>query len=135
MSRFFGEELVNQLFVQSELNEQYHETESRYHCADDRHKEKQHHACKHERYREINPAEKRIRIFLERFHVRSFATAVVFEIVRHILASHFLSDAAGIAFWHVVADMRNFVAHKLCTLSLVVNKTLQFAHNFFPSIR
>ena len=60
-----------------------------------------------------------------------FATAVVFEVVRHIFARHFFALAAGIALWHIVANMRDFVAHKLCALRLVVDKFLKFSHKLF----
>ena len=62
----------------------------------------------------------------------SFATAVVFEVVRHILARHFFALAAGIALWHIVANMRDFDAHKLCALRLVVDKFLKFSHKLPP---
>ena len=57
-----------------------------------------------------------------------FATAVVIEVVRHIFARHFFAITAGIALWHIVANMRDFVAHKLCALRLVVDKFLKFSH-------
>ena len=61
-----------------------------------------------------------------------FATAVVFEVVRHIFARHFFALTAGIALWHIVANMRDFVAHKLCALRLVVDKFLKFSYKLFP---
>ena len=64
-----------------------------------------------------------------------FATAVVFEVVRHIFARHFFALTAGIALGHIVANMRDFVAHKLRALRLVVDKFLKFSHKLPPRIR
>ena len=61
-----------------------------------------------------------------------FATAVVFEVVRHIFARNFFAIAAVIALWHIVANMRDFVAHKFCALCLVVDKFLKFSHKPLP---
>jgi len=124
VSRFFGETFVDKFLVKTELNEQNHKAESRNYRAEYRKKEKRHHTDKHERNRKVYPTEKRVGVFLERLDVATLATAIVLEEVRHILASHFFAFATGVAFWHIVADMRDFIAHKLRALRLVVNKTL-----------
>ena len=135
VSRLLGEAFVNEFFVKTELNEQNHKTECRQNCAEYRQKEEKNHACKHKRDREINPTEKRVGVFGECFHVRSFASAVVFQVICHVLARHFLAFRAGIALWHVVADMRDFVAHKLRALRFVVDKFLKFSHKLLPCFK
>ena len=135
VSRLFGEALVNEFFVKTELNEQNRKSQARKHRSENGKEEEQHHTRKHEGYREVNPTEKRVGVFGERFNVGPFATAVVFEVVRHIFARHFFTLAAGIALWHIVANMRDFVAHKLCALRLVVDKLLKFSHKLPPRIR
>ena len=81
VSRLLGEAFVNEFFVKTELNEQNHKTECRQNCAEYRQKEEKNHACKHKRDREINPTEKRVGVFGECFHVRSFASAVFFQVI------------------------------------------------------
>ena len=121
---FFGEALVNEFLVKAELNKQNRKSQRGDYRAENRKEEKRHHTNQNESNREVNPAEKRVWIFLERFYVATLATAVVFEEVRHILARHLFAFATGIALGHIVANMRDFVAHKFCALRLVVNKTL-----------
>ena len=125
----FGEHEVDEFTVETELHYHNEETERDKRCGKGGHKEEQHHTRKRECNGEVNPAEERIGVKFERLDVCSFAAAILFQDVRHILARLLLAFAAGTALFAFLNDGGYTVYHILRTFGFFVDKFAEISHN------
>ena len=126
VTNLLRKEFVNELLVEAELNDHNPESECSEQGTRKRHKEEKQHTGKRKRDCKIQPAEERIGMFDEFFNVRTFASAFVLHVVRHILARHLFAEATRIALGHIVANMGDFTRHKIGARRLLVNEFLKF---------
>ena len=110
-ARFFGEKKIKCFSVKSELHNHYEKSEYDKRKAQNRQEEVRHETRKHTGNRYVNPSEETAGIFLKRFHVGTFAPAIVLKYVGHILAGYSFALFAGGTFGHIFADMSDFVNH------------------------
>ena len=114
IARFFRKRPVDKSLVDAQLHR--HDKESHDH-KDHRkngHEEERRDGRQHERDREIDPAEERSWMHVEAVQRHVVASALVLELLRHVLAGQFFTLRTRIALGKVLANIRDFFLHVFC---------------------